>query len=124
MAITHGTSARNAAADAVVDAIDAGGAGTLQLQTSGGTLVATLTFGATAFGAASSGVATANAITADPSAAGGTTTKGVIKSGAGTVIINFTVTATGGGGDIELNNTTIAAGSNVSLSSLTYTAAP
>jgi hypothetical protein len=40
------------------------------------------------------------------------------------VIKNFTVTATGGGGDIELNNTTIAAGSNVSLSSLTYTAAP
>ena len=124
MSITHGTNARNAAADAVVDSIDAGGAGTLQFQTSGGTPVATLTFGATAFGSASAGVATANAITSDSSAAGGTTTKGVVKSGAGTVIINFTVTATGGGGDIELSSTTIATGSAVSVSSLTYTAAP
>jgi len=61
MSITHSTTIRDGIANLVVDAIDAGGAGTLEFQTSGDVEVATLTFAATAFGASSSGTATAAA---------------------------------------------------------------
>jgi hypothetical protein len=72
------TTARDAACNAIVDLIDAGtGAGRIEIRVgapptnvgdaSSGTLLATLTFSATAFGASSSGQATANAITSDTS---------------------------------------------------------
>lgn len=123
MAVTHSTAVRNAMADAVVDAIDAGaGAGTLEFQTSGNVEVATLTFSDPAFGAAANGVATANAITADASATGGTIAKAVAKDSNGNTIFTCSVTATGGGGDITLNSLVISAAQQVSLSSLTYTA--
>ena len=111
---------RNAALDAAVDLLDAGGAGTLEFQTAASAEVATLTFSATAFGAASSGSATANAITNDTSATGSASpiTKAVFKNNAGTALWTVTVTATGGGGDIELPATTIGAGATVGLSSL------
>jgi len=74
-----GTTARNAACDAIVDLIDGGSAaGYIQVRTgaaptnpgdaNSGTLLATLTFSDPAFGAASGGVATASAITSDSSA--------------------------------------------------------
>lgn len=123
MAVTHSTAVRNAIANAVVDAIDAGaGAGTLEFQTSGNVEVATLTFSDPAFGDAANGVATANAITADSSATGGTIAKAVAKDSNGNTIFTCSVTATGGGGDITLNSLVISAGQQVSLTSLTYTA--
>ena len=122
MATTLETSARNAAANAVVDLVDAGaGAGTIEIQTSGDVEVATLTFSDPAFDDAAAGVATANAITSASSATGGTAAKFVVKDSNGTAVFSGTVTATSGGGDIELSSTTIGAGSTVSLSSLTYT---
>ena len=63
MAITLSTAARNAAANAVVDLVDAGsGAGKLVIMTAGDVEVATLTFSDPAFGNAASGTATASAI--------------------------------------------------------------
>ena len=121
MAITHTTAIRNTIADAVVDAVDSGGAGTLEFQTSGDVEVATLTFSATAFGAASSGVATAAAITSDSSATGGSVAKFVIKNGSGTTILSGTAGDVGTE-DIVLSNATIGSGDTVSCSSLTYTA--
>lgn len=118
MAITLETVARNAACDAVVDLLDGG---TLEFQTSGGVEVATLTFGTPAFGAASTGTATANAITGDSSATGGTIAKAVLKTSGAAAVVTYTVTATGGGGDIELSSVAIGAGDTVSVSSLTYT---
>lgn len=120
MAVTHVTSTRNTIADAVVDLIDAGGAGTLEFQTSGDVEVATLTFSATAFGAASSGTATAASITDDTSATGGTVTKFVIKSGAGTTLLSGSAGTSGT--DIILSSATIGSGDTVSCSSLTYSA--
>lgn len=123
MAVTHPTAVRNAIADLVVDRIDAGaGAGTLEFQTSGDVEVATLTFSDPAFGAASSATATASAITADSSATGGTIAKARAKDSTGTEVFACSVTATGGGGDIELNSVVVSAGQQVSVSSLTYTA--
>lgn len=123
MAVTHATAARNAAANAVVDLIDAGAAaGTLEFQTSGNVEVATLTFADPAFGNAANGVATANAISSDTNATGGTIAKAVAKDSDGNTIFTCSVTATGGGGDITLSSVAVSAGQTVSVSSLTYTA--
>lgn len=125
MATTHPTAVRTAVADFVVDQLDEGTPpGTLVFQTSGDVEVATLTFGNPAFGAAAAGVATANAITPDTSATGGTVAKARLKNQAGTDKILCSVTATGGGGDIELDIIAIVAGRTVSMDSLTYTAMP
>jgi len=113
--------AQNAACDAIVDLIDVGGAGTLVFQTSGDVEVATLTFNATAFGAASAGTATAAAITPDTSATGGTVAQASIFSGGASKIMECTVSAPAGGGDIELSSLTVGAGDTVSCSSLTIT---
>lgn len=125
MAITHSTAARDGIADYVTGQLDVGSTnpnGQLVLQTSGDVEVATLNMSATAFGASSSGVATANSITDDTNATGGTVAKFVLNDRDNNTVISGTVTATGGGGDIELSSTSIAAGESVSISSMTYTA--
>lgn len=123
--------AASAAADAVVDLIDAGGAGTIKIYTAtiptdantaigAQTLLATLTFSATAFGAASNGVATASAITSDSSAdATGTAAWARIASGAGTTIMDVTVGTSGE--DINFNTVSFVSGAVIAISSLTYT---
>lgn len=113
------TAARNAACDAIVDLIDAGGAGTLVFQTSGDVEVATLTFSATAFGAASTGTATAASITSDTSATGGTVAQASVFSGGAAKIMEFTVSTSGA--DINLSSLSVGAGDTVSVSSLTFT---
>jgi hypothetical protein len=123
MAVTHPTAVRDGITDFVVDQLDEGTPpGTLVFQTSGDVEVATLTFNNTAFGASSSATATANAIVSDSSATGGTIAKARLKNAAGTDKIICSVTATGGGGDIELNSVVVSAGQVVSMSSLTYSA--
>lgn len=123
MATTHTTAVRTGIADFVVDQLDEGTPpGKLIFQTSGGSTVATLTFSNPAFGAASSGVATASAITSDTSAVGGTIAKAELRNAAGTAKVLCSVTATSGGGDIELSSVIISAGQTVAMTSLTYTA--
>jgi len=129
MALTHSTTIRNALADLVVDAIDSGSTdatGDLQFGTAGLAIVlATLTFSATAFGAAANGTATANAITADTNAAAtGTAADFRIRDLDNNEILSGSVSNVGGGGDIQLSSTNINAGDTVSITSLTYTAAP
>ena len=123
--------AASAAADAVVDRLDTGGAGTIKLYTAtiptnadtalgAQTLLATLTFNATAFGAASSGVATANAIVSDTSAdATGTVTWARIANGAGTTQMDVVVGTSGE--DINFNTAAIVSGATVAITALTYT---
>jgi hypothetical protein len=121
--VTHPAAVRTALADFIVDQLDTGTPpGKLVLQTSGGTTVATLTFGNPAFGAAAAGVATANAITADSSAVGGTIAKAELRQGNATPIALCSVTITGSGGDIQLNSVVVSAGQQVSITALTYTA--
>jgi hypothetical protein len=122
MAITHATALRDTLCNAAVDAIDSGGAGSLQFLTSGNDVVATLLFSATAFGNSSSGTATANTITSDTNAAGGSVVSFRIRNGSNTAII-FGAVGTSGS-DINLSSLTVGAGDTVSISSLTYTAAP
>lgn len=123
-----------AAADAVVDLLDGGaGAGYIEVRTGAqpasvgtaatGTLLGTLTLSDPAFGAATSAnpaVATAAAITSDSSAdASGTAGWFRGYDSAGTAVIDGSITATGGGGDMELDNVTVVAGGTISISAWT-----
>lgn len=122
--------ARSAMCDALVDAIDTGGNGTIQIRTGSaptnttdadsGTLLATLTFSGTAFGAASNGVATANSITSDTNVdATGTAAHFRIKNGSGTVITQGTVGTSGA--DINFDSVSFVAGGTAAISSMTIT---
>lgn len=125
MAITHETAVRNGLADFIDDQINSGSGtsgGQIIFQTSADAEVATCTLGDPAFGSASGGVITANSISDDTDATGGEVDNFIITDRDGTTILSGTVTATGGGGDIELSSTTIGAGDTVSVSSLSYEA--
>lgn len=122
MAVTHSAATRNAIADAVLAEIDLDvGAGTLEFQTSGAVEVATLTLTDPA-GSVSGAVLTFSAITDDTNATGGTVDRFEIKSNAGGVRVLGSVLTSGG--DINLSSLSVGAGDTVSISSLTYTAAP
>jgi len=86
-----------------------------------GTLLVTLTFGATAFGpASSSGVATANAITAANAVAAGTASWfRAFKSDGTTAVFDGSVGTSAA--DLILSSVALAVGGNVAISSLTYT---
>lgn len=91
-----------------------------------GTLLAELTFGATAFQSptddGTNASAVANALTQDSSAnASGTAAHWrAYQSNGTTPITKGTVSGVGGGGELQLNNTAIVASGVVSVSSLTW----
>lgn len=90
---------------------------------SGNTLLATLTFSATAFGASSNGTATANAITSGTAAATGTASWArCYKSDGVTAVIDMNVGTSGS--DLNLNSVSIQSGGTVSVTSMTVTQTP
>jgi hypothetical protein len=127
------TAARNAAADGIAGLADAGaGPGYIEIRTgtqpanpgtaASGTLLATFTLGDPAFGGADTGVTTIDGLPL--------TTTGVADNTAGyfrlydsddTAIMDGSVTAEGGGGQIELNTLTISTGVDVNLTAGTIT---
>lgn len=120
--------AANAAANAVTALVNGGSLriysgtkpATPDTALSGNTLLAQLTFSATAFGSASNGVATANAITDDSSAdATGTASFFRAHNSSGTAV--FQGTCGTSNADLVLSSTSISSGGTVSVSSLTYT---
>lgn len=123
MALIHVTAVRNTLADAIATAIDAGTTnpqGDLVFMTSGDVEVATLPLSNPACAAAAAGIITYNAITSDTTATGGTVALFKIQDRDAGEVYRGDVTATGGGGDIELSSLAIGAGDTVSMSSLTY----
>jgi hypothetical protein len=133
MAITRlSTAARNASATAVGNLVDAdAGAGTLKIYTGStpangdtdpaGTLLATVAFAVTAFGGASSGVISATDPAAVTGVAAGTAGCYIVEDASGDNVFVGDVTATGGGGSLELATTTISVGLSVDITSFTYT---
>lgn len=131
MAIHLPVATRNAMADACVDLTDVGGAGTLKIYTGSqnatagalpaGTVLATFTLPNPAFGASASGVATLNAVTTVQGSNTGTAGCFAITNNAGTSVLTGSVTATGGGGDLTLNTTSITTGVDVDITSGTVT---
>lgn len=132
MALRLSTATRNAKANAAVDLLDAGaGPGLLRFYSGSqpasandaatGTLLVEFELADPAFGNASSGVATANAISDTPAVATGTAGYWRALDSDANVVIQGTVTATGGGGDAEINTTSIVSGTDVSVTAWTYT---
>lgn len=143
MALQYSTAVRNGIVDGIRTAFD-GGAGaaiiaiysgtkpaTVGTALSGNTLLAKLVMSDPSAPAASNGVLTLAAITQDSSAAATGTASffRVYSSADGSTIsdptnavMQGTVTATGGGGDLELNTTAIVADGPVQITSWTLTA--
>lgn len=130
MTVQYSTAVRNAIADAVENTI--GTAPTLEIRTGAppatpatadsGTLLASMVLPSDWLTAASGGVKTLVGTWQDTSAdAAGTAGHYRIKQGA-TCHEQGTVTATGGGGDITLDNTSIAVAQSVTITAKTYTA--
>jgi hypothetical protein len=131
--MAHAAYLTNAAANAAADAVCAQcNNGYLRIYSgprpatadtalSGNTLLAELRFAATAFGAAVAGVATANAITPDASAdnSGAHTFARAFKSDGLTPVWDGETGVTGS--DVNLGASTIVAGGQVSITSMTYT---
>lgn len=133
MAINLSTALQNALADTVVAFLDAdAGAASIQLRTGAspganavatGTLLATLAFNDPSFAAAVLGVATMDntPVLSAVGAAAGTAGYFRITDNSGDVAFDGTITATGGGGDLELNTTTISVGVTVEITAGTIT---
>lgn len=129
MALKVKVEIRNAWLQSVLTAI--GSAGKVKIYdgtqpSTGGTatnLLATLVMGSPAGPAPSNGAVTLNSITEDGSAdASGMATWARITDSADNFVCDCTVTATGGGGDIQLNSTAITAGGIVRITAGTLTA--
>ena len=131
MAFQYSTTVRNAALDAIETAI--GTAPTLKIWTgtipascadvdAAGTVLATMTLPSDWMAAASAGAKGILGTWQDTSAdATGTATHFRIYQGA-TCHNQGTITATGGGGDMTLDNTSITTGQQVTITSYTITA--
>lgn len=85
----------------------------------GQTLLATLSFNATAFASAVNGVATANAITSATAVATGTASFFRCEQSGGAVVYDGTIGTSGA--NLNLNSTAISSGATVAVSSLTFT---
>lgn len=123
----------NAIATNVLADLDAGsGPATIQIYTgtqpatpdtaiTGQTLLGTLTCSDPS-GSVSGRTLTFSAITNDPSAdATGTAAWARVADSTGTAVIDLTVSATGGGGDIQFNTTSMVAGVPISVTALAIT---
>lgn len=133
MAVRLSTAVVNAMCDAAVDYVDAGaGVGTIKVYTGSqpatandavtGTLLATFNCQDPAFGSSTAGVATlaGTPLTTTGLAAG---TAGYFRCATSTPgsVFDGSVTATGGGGQLELNTTTISVGVTAEVTSGTFT---
>lgn len=132
MALQFATSTRNAMLDAIetdistsaVLKIRSGSAPATCATADSGTVLATLNLPSDWMAAASSGSKALSGTWQDASA-DATGTAGhfrVYKNDGTTCCIQGTITATGGGGDMELNNTSIASTQTVTVTSFTLTA--
>lgn len=127
MAISHSTAARNGMADSVDASVNTGttdaGGDFVIIESAGPTDLVSIILQDPAFGAAAAGVITlAGTPLSNTAGATGTADTFEIRNRDNAVVIDGTVTATGGGGDVEIDNTSIASGQTVELTSLTWTA--
>lgn len=125
MAVTYTTAVKTARMQAVADAIDGGaGAGKLVIGTTGmAATLATITL-TDPCGAASAGALTLDFdpdISTTASGSGSAAAAKIVDSTDADVITGLTVTATGGGGDITLDNVSINSGQTVTITAGTIT---
>lgn len=128
MGLTLSNAARSAAADAIVDRVDAGAAPG-KIRVYGGarpagpdtataeTLLTEFTLADPAFGPAANGVKTLDAtpVLATSGLAAGTAAWFRALDSTNVAVFDGSVTASGGGGDIELNTTTVSVGLDLEI---------
>jgi len=128
------TASRNAAVSAVANLVDADvGAGTIQIRTgaqpatgndaASGTLLATVTLADPAWSGPVAGVMTLDTtpVLSTTGVAAGTAGWFRMLDNSGDSILDGSVTGTAGGGDLELNTTTISIGLTVEITAGTLT---
>lgn len=126
--IAHATTYRNALADLIADAVDAGttdASGDIAIYTASfATLLCTINFAAPpAFGSAAAGVASAASLPRTGTAvADGTAAVFRMRNRDNTEILNGSVGTSGQ--DMNLSSTGIATNDEISLNTINYTAAP
>jgi len=136
MALSFSDALRNARANAITAACDAGTAAVMEIRTgtkpaspddsATGTLLASITLNDPSFGTSVDGVITLDdspALTDSSADTTGTAGHFRIKTSAGVGVVDGTVTATGGGGDVTLNTISIVSGAAVTVTSGTITEA-
>lgn len=131
MALLFKTTLRNARADAITTALGASASlkvysgtkpATPATALSGNTLLAELPLSNPAAPAASGGILTFSPFTQDSAANNtGTATWFSLVDGSGNRIVDGTITATDGGGDLTLNTTSIVAGGPVMITAFVLT---
>lgn len=126
MAVSYSTATRNAKADAVGTKLSGGtveiysGSQPADANTAAsGTLLATVTLGTAP--AASAGVVTMPDPASVNAVATGTAGWFRAKSSTAATVLDGSVTATGGGGQMQLSSVSLTSGAPVDLSSFTYT---
>lgn len=130
MALGYSAALRNAQLDAITTAV--GNAGKLAIYTgtrpvTGGTItsqtkLAEFTMGSPFAGAASAGALSVTVPSATTGLAAGTAAWARLTTSGGTFVMDLSVTATGGGGDMTLNTDAVSIGVNVSLTSVSIAA--
>jgi hypothetical protein len=122
MAITHGTTTRGTLAQAVLDAVNGGSAaGKLKILTSGDAVLCTITLQDPAH-TRSGAVLTLAGVPLSGTASGtGTAAKFTVTDSNDNIIYQGSVGT--GGSDLTIDNTSIASGQTVQVTSHTYTAA-
>jgi hypothetical protein len=133
MTLRLANTARSAAADGIVDLLDAGaGAGKIEIRTGSqpatpdtaatGTVLSTVTLSDPAFGAASNGVVTlAGTPLEDTGDADGTAGWFRAYDSNNNAVMDGSCTATGGGGELELATLTISTGVTFRITGGTFT---
>lgn len=124
-AITHSTAARNSLADQIDTLVNAGttdAQGDLVLiESSGPTDLVEFNLQDPAFGSASTGTITLQGTPIETTAdAAGTVDTFEVRDKDNNQIYTGSVTSTGGGGDLEMDNPTLTSGQTVSLESHSY----
>lgn len=120
----------NRQADSIATAFE-GGTGVLEIRTgsqpasgndvASGTLLATITLPSDAWGAASGGVASKTGTWSVAATAGGTAGWGRFRNAGDTLRMDASITASGGGGDLIIDNTTVTNGGTVTVTAHTIT---
>lgn len=126
MAVTHSTPLRNDLADAVDNFINTGGGTALWRLRDSTVTIVDFPLANPAYGAASGGTITLASTPIGPTAATGTgdvdNAQNISRGAA--LGVSCSVTVTGMGGDIEMDNTNVVTGQDCTLVSLTYSAPP
>lgn len=128
MAVRLNTAVRNQLADSLADTFNSG---VLEIRTGSqpaaasdsatGTLLASITLPADAFSAASVGVASKSGTWSVAAAATGTAGWARFRNSGDTLRMDGSVTASGGGGDLTIDNVSIVATGTVTVTSFTIT---